>query len=166
MTDFIQPCIGQAFCPLAPQSNVFGPAAALDAGAAEPAAGAAEPAAGAAEAVAVGSTGAAAALFSGGGAAALGAGAADATGAAEAAGCVSAAAALGFASGEAPSFFASPPPQPTAPASATIAAKRTPCLILLSLHGGEDRPFSAILAFLLARPKVRPRGASCPVIRL
>jgi len=34
MTDFIQPCIGQAFCPLAPQSNVFGPVAeALVAGA-------------------------------------------------------------------------------------------------------------------------------------
>jgi len=29
ITVFIQPCIGQGFCPLAPQSNVFGPAAAL-----------------------------------------------------------------------------------------------------------------------------------------
>ncbi|MDI1449449.1 hypothetical protein QHF85_35735, partial [Polyangium sp. 6x1] len=77
MTVFIQPCIGQGFCPLAPQSKVFGPAAALDAGDAEPAAGAADAAATADPA---GSTGAAAALVSGGGASALGAAAADAAG--------------------------------------------------------------------------------------
>jgi len=38
MTDFIQPCIGQAFCPFAPQSKVFATAVPLAAGVPEAAA--------------------------------------------------------------------------------------------------------------------------------
>ncbi len=117
---------------MAPQSKVLGPEAALVAGAAEPAAGAAEAAA--AAGCSFGSVGATAALVSGLGASALGVGggAAEATAGAAEAGMT--AAALDFASGETPSFFASPPPQPKAPASTKAAARSTPCLILLSLH--------------------------------
>jgi len=141
MTPFIQPCIGHAFWPLAPQSKVFGPAAASP-----PAAALVAGAAAALAAVLATSVGGAAADSAG---AALGATFATSgvgAGAALGAGV----AAEGFASGVAvPSGLLSL--QPKTLASATIAANRTTCLILLSLVMALDRVFRNLLTPYVSR---------------
>jgi hypothetical protein len=130
---FIQACIGQSFCPFAPQSNVFGPAAALP-----DAAGAAEPAAGAPDAAATALAVPPAAAAAVSAAAAVGAaegasvGAADAAAAAVAVGAapvlVAAAVSSGVADGvpAGPSVF-------SAQAAQTTRVSATPIRVMILL---------------------------------
>jgi len=152
MTLFIQPCIGQGFCPFAPQLYFFGPVASAVADEAPAALVAGETALDAALATSAGAVAEAfadAAFGSALGASAVAEGTALAVGAADVA------AAEGFASVVAAGASDLFSLHPNTPANATITTSCTTCLILLSSTKTSE-PASGICGRYVSRRSFQP----------